>query len=145
MSHNPWEQTVLVGVGWCKVHWFMRLFFRRIVGFDHVWLLRPLGDSRWIYTDWSLQGLCVRVLSHSAATRLIHQSNGVLRYHCRDLPRPFLPYCFLPTSCAGVVRQIVGLPGTWRFWHSPQSLWCELRKRGAEVVLKPILDPMGDP
>lgn len=145
MSANPWRATVFVGFEPFQVHPWMRLFFRRQKGFDHCWIMRPLGDDRWIFIDWSLQGLCVRVISRELGNRVLNRvatQGSMLKVDANWFPPAHWMHSILPTSCAGMMRQVLGLPVTWRFWHSPASLWCELRQRGAEVVLSPEQDPL---
>lgn len=148
MKVNYWRQTVFVGFEPFEVHWWMRLFFRRRKGFDHCWILRPLGHDQWLFIDWSLQGLCVRPISETLARQLMARTAGnggaMLEYEANRFPRPSVLHSILPTSCAGVMRQVLGFTATWRFWHSPASLWCELRRDGARVVLSPAQDPWVD-
>lgn len=146
MNTNPWRRVWLVGFTSAETHWFLRLFYRAKPGFQHAWLLSPLSDDegRWIFVDWSLQGAACKIMSKESAERLflsISQDGGLLKYEVKDLPDRAISRAVVPTSCAGLLRQFLALPPTWAFWHTPASLWCELRERGAEVLFTPQNEP----
>jgi len=140
MIKNPWKGPWLVCFLPGPQHWFMRLVSRRKPPFDHVCLLRPLGNDSFLFIEWTLMGLAITTLTGAQASVVlgdVADHGALLRYEVRQrLPRPNILNGWLPSTCVTLSRQILGLPPSWRIW-TPYSLWCELQRRGGHALMQP--------
>lgn len=123
--------------------------FRMPPPFQHVFLLRPferveVGQSRWLYTEWSFMGCLAVTLDeshvHPLHTRLCNEGAMLHYYGSSRLPPPRMGNGLWPLTCVTYVRQMLGLPFRYRVW-TPAALWHELVNAGAKVVVAPLCPP----
>jgi len=119
--------------------------FRMQPPFQHIYLLRPfesvhLGQSRWLYVEWSFMGAVVVMIDEHQVRplhRRIVDSGAMLHYAGSNLlPPPRMANGLWPLTCVTFTRQVLGLPFRYRIW-TPQALWHELVDKGAKVVVAP--------
>lgn len=117
--------------------------------FQHVFLLRPyerveIGQSRWLYTEWSFMGAVAVMLNEFQVQHLhnrVCSEGAMLFYRGGDvLPRPRMGNGLWPLTCVTYVRQMLGLEFRYRTW-TPARLWHELLNEGARIVVAPACPP----
>jgi hypothetical protein len=138
MDERRWH---VVFLRW-RIHWFMRYFTKRR-GYDHIILMSAIGGGRWIYAEWALNGMAIKIVAEPMAERIFTTAHEVIVYDQIGWPAASPLRSLLPMTCIMFARQVLGLPPTWRFWQNAYSLRCELLNAGAEVVIEPPLQQRG--
>ena len=144
LRFKPWDQPWQVCFVPCWQHWTMKPF-RHKPPFQHVFMLRPyevldVAKSHWIYVEWSFMGIVVRLLDAHEAAPLHDQvmREGAMIYVSghRRIPPPRMGNGLWPLTCVTFIRQVLGLPFSFRVW-TPIQLWRELERRGGKIVVDP--------
>lgn len=102
-------------------------------GFQHCWAFTyDQKTDTWFKVDPTHRNIVIRPLTRREATWMLMdlKDKVVVAYNAK--PNKFMWKGRFFVDCASVVSYLIGVD---IFFHTPWRLFCELRKRGAEVSL----------
>lgn len=121
----------IVGFVDCPLPWWYRIFCRRY--FRHCFALRYNERyGLWIFMEWTARGMFVEEYHGPYVDMILEeaaQRGTLVSYKAEPMDQISVPW--QPLYCVSWLKHLLNIPG---FAITPYQLFCELRKRGGEVI-----------